>query len=155
MPERRLLDFASLDEIMPDVERLVGGHVTGGQWTPAQILYHLATSIRLTSLGRPGSASEGVSDEFRRRFFESRRFPEGMEAPHRRLIPPDDADVRVETEALRDAIGLFARATGPFPAHPLLGPLSKEEWTEFHCIHCAHHLRFVSPVRVETEPSAG
>ena len=40
MPERRILDFASMDEIMPDVERLLEGHSTAGQWTPAQILHH-------------------------------------------------------------------------------------------------------------------
>ena len=97
MPERRLLDFTSMDEIMPDVECLIEGHTIMGHWTLAQILHHLATSIRLTSLARAGSPSQGGSDEFRRRFFVSRRFPDGVEAPHRRLVPPDDADVRVET----------------------------------------------------------
>jgi len=35
MLERRMLDFASMDEIMPDVERLLEGHSTAGQWTLA------------------------------------------------------------------------------------------------------------------------
>ncbi len=30
MPERRILDFASMDQIMPDVERLTAGHSTVG-----------------------------------------------------------------------------------------------------------------------------
>ena len=149
MPERRMLDFASMDEIMPDVERLLEGHSTAGQWTLAQILHHLATSIRLTSLGRAGSVSESGSEAFRWRFYRSRRFPEGLTAPHPRPIPPADADVHVETKALQEAIALFTSAAGPFPGHPLLGALSKEEWSQFHCIHCAHHLGFAAPLPPE------
>src|SRR5208282_5114287 len=140
MPERRMLDFTSMDEIMPDVERLLEGHSTAGQWTLAQILHHLATSIRLTSLGRAGSTPGQGSEAFRRRFFRSRRFPEGLAAPHPRLIPPADADVHVQTEALQEAIALFTSAAGPFPGHPLLGALSKQVCSECHCIPRAHPL---------------
>jgi hypothetical protein len=148
MPERRMLDFASMDEIMPDVARLLEGHSTIGQWTLAQILHHLATSIRLTSLGRAGSTPGHGSEAFRQRFFHSRRIPEGLAASPR-LIPPADADVHVQTEALQEAIALFTSAAGPFPGHPLLGALSKEEWSQFHCIHCAHHLGFAAPLPAE------
>ncbi len=149
MPERRMLEFASMDEIVPDVERLLKGHSTIGQWTLAQILHHLATSIRLTTLGRAGSTPGHGSEAFRRRFFRSRRFPDGLEAPHPSLIPPADADVHVQKKALQEAIALFMSAAGPFPAHPLLGPLSKDEWSQFHCIHCAHHLGFAIPLPAE------
>jgi hypothetical protein len=153
MLERRMLDFASMDEIMPDVERLLQGHSTAGQWTLAQVLYHLATSIRLTTLGRAGSPPGNVSEEFRQRFFGSRRFPDGLTAPYARLIPPADALVHVQKEALQEAIAGFTSATGPFPGHPLLGALSKEEWSQFHCIHCAHHLGFAAPQPAESGSS--
>ena len=145
-PERRVLDFASVDQIMPDVERLLEGHSTVGQWTLAQILHHLATSIRLTSLGRASSSRSEGSEELRRLVFGSRHFPEGAEAPHPRLVPPADADVQVQRDALRKAIEQFKSAAGPFPGHPWLGPLSKEEWNQFDCIHCAHHLSFAAPL---------
>jgi Protein of unknown function (DUF1569) len=64
MPERRMLDFASMDEIMPDVERLLEGHSTAGQWTLAQILYHLATSIRLRAWGVPDRRLRAVPRRF-------------------------------------------------------------------------------------------
>ncbi len=146
MPDRRTLDFASMEQIMPDVETLLRGHLTVGHWSLAQILNHLATSIKLTTLGRAGSLSKSGSEESRRQFFATRRFPEGVEVPHRRLVPPTGAEAGAEAEALRDAIARFMMAAGPFPAHPLLGPLSKEEWSQFHCIHSAHHLGFASPV---------
>lgn len=34
---------------------------------------------------------------------------------------------------------------GPFVNHPVLGALTKDEWTQFHCMHCAHHLSFAVP----------
>ena len=155
MRERRMLDFASMEQILPEVDRLLDGHFTVGHWTLAQILHHLATSIRLTSLGRAGSSPGEGSEEFRRRFFDSRRFPEGLAAPHPRLIPPADADVHVQREALQHAIRQFISAAGPFPGHPLLGPLSKEEWSQFHCLHCAHHLGFAIPLPIKADRGEG
>jgi hypothetical protein len=145
MPERRNLTFASLDEIQPDVDRLLAGHLTVGQWTLGQILFHLATAVRLTSLGRPDPTSRPFSEALRRRFFRAGRFPDGMEAPHPALVPPADADAMDQAERLRKAIAQFTSANGPFPDHPALGPLDKGEWDRFHCIHCAHHLSFAIP----------
>ncbi|MFI5459648.1 MAG: DUF1569 domain-containing protein [Isosphaerales bacterium] len=47
MAGRRELSFASLDEVMPDVERLLAGHATVGQWSLGQICNHLATGFNL------------------------------------------------------------------------------------------------------------
>ncbi len=145
MPERRTLSFNSLEEVIPEVERLLAGHATVGEWSLGQILHHLATAIRVSRRGRPNPEARPVSEPFREQFFRSRRFPEGMQAPHPRLIPPTDADARVQLEELRTAITQWTLAPGPFPDHPLLGPLSKDEWSDFHCIHCAHHLSFAVP----------
>jgi hypothetical protein len=49
--KRRQLAFASLDEVMPDVERLLTGHVTVGRWSLGQICNHLAAALRLTLRG--------------------------------------------------------------------------------------------------------
>ncbi len=146
MAERRTLDFASLDEVMPEMERLLAGHRIVGRWMLGQILNHLATGIRLTALA-PGSTSEPTREQaiFRRRFFHAGRFPDGIEAPLPELLPQPDLDPRAEADALRRAIARFASRVGPFPAHPFLGPLTAEEWARFHCIHCAHHLGFAVP----------
>jgi len=45
-PGRRTLRYESLDEVMPDVERLLEGHTTVGTWSLAQICRHLATVMR-------------------------------------------------------------------------------------------------------------
>ena len=146
MGERRVLDFASLDDVMTDVERLLAGHRTVGQWTLGQILNHLRAAIRLTTKA-PGSTSEPTREQavFRRLFFRGGRFPEGLEVPLPEMIPQADLDPHAEADSLRLAIGSYGSRIEPFPAHPRLGPLTGDEWNRFHCIHCAHHLGFAVP----------
>ena len=81
---RRTLEFASLTDVMPEVERLLAGHVTVGAWSLGQICHHLATAIRLT-VDAPIRRREATreQDVARRLFFRSGEFPEGMEAPIR------------------------------------------------------------------------
>jgi Protein of unknown function (DUF1569) len=146
MPERRQLTFGSLDEVISDVDRLLSGHITLGRWSLGQMCYHLARPIRFSVEG-PSISSEPTpeQEEARRRFFAAGRFPEGLEAPAF-LVPKPDLDDRLEADALREAIDLFVSTDGPFATHPILGPLTKDEWTRFHCMHCAHHLGFALPV---------
>jgi len=146
MPDQRILSFGSLDEVMPEVHRLLAGHTTVGAWTLGQILDHLATAVRLTCVGRSGTAASERSDVLKRRFFRVGKFPQGAQAPHPSLIPIPGSDPREQAEILRQALARFASAAGPFPDHPLLGALDKDEWSVFHCIHCAHHLGFAIPV---------
>ena len=158
MDGRRSIAFVGLDEIMPEVDRLLGGHVRSGRWSLGQILHHLATAIKLIADGDhppPGPLDPEMARRFevrRRRFFSTGRFPEGVEVPIPALEPPLDADERAEAESLRSVLRRFQEAGGPFPAHPVLGPLSKEEWAAFHRLHCAHHLGFVRPTSTRPEP---
>ena len=46
MAERRNLSFSRLDEVMPDVDRLLAGHRTVGNWSLGQICNHLAKGIQ-------------------------------------------------------------------------------------------------------------
>jgi hypothetical protein len=150
MPERRTLDFVQIDQIMPDVERLLDGHTTAGCWTLGQICDHLARGITLTLRKPRGDATAPEptreQEDNRRLFFRARSFPEGVALPSRLLEPTADLDPRAAAETLRSALDRLASYDSPFPAHPLLGPLTRDEWVAFHCIHCAHHLSFVLPV---------
>ena len=40
-------------------------------------------------------------------------------------------------ESLRDVIDRFVSSSGPLAALPILGPLTKDEWSRFHCMHSA------------------
>jgi len=145
MPERRQLTLKSLDDVMPEVERLLKGHVVTGQWSLAQICNHLATTIRMTA--RPSAGPAQATPEqaaMRMGFFAAGRFPEGRQAPAP-FVPKPNLDAAEEAHSLISAIERFQSATGPFPAHPVIGPLSRDEWLRFHTMHAEHHLGFAVP----------
>jgi hypothetical protein len=147
---RRPLTFASLDEVKPDVERLLRGHMTVENWSLGQLWSHLAQAFRFTMDGFPPEARlpwvirQTVGRFLLWRILRTGRFVEGMRMP-RKYEPVPGTDARTEAEALRAALRRFAAHAGPLAAHPLKGPVSRAVWERFHCIHCAHHLRFALP----------
>jgi hypothetical protein len=154
MDDHRELMFERIEDVMPEVDRLIAGHTTTKAWTLAQILHHLSTSIRLSLAPgllppepAPDPDLERTYEIRRRRFFRSGRFPEGVEVPIEVLNPPVDADEPIEAESLRAGIKLLESSEISFIAHPVLGPMSRQEWVAFHRMHCAHHLAFAKATR--------
>jgi hypothetical protein len=145
--ERRPLQFASLDDVMPEVERLLGGHRTVGGWSLAQICRHLATVLRRVvdlPASTPVDPSQWVGEDEKHAVLASGRIPEGLPAPAE-IVPPADLDPRAEAENLRDALAHFRASPGPVIPHRFFGYLSRDEWERLQCIHCAHHLSFAVP----------
>ncbi len=148
MTERRTLSFDGLDGVMDEVDQLLAGHETVGGWTLGQILYHLAVSVRLSMDGERDAESVDGRDRsrsLRRMFFRGGRFPENTNPPLTILIPPDYCEPTEQAQALRGAIDRFRGTDAPLASHPILGAMSKAEWSKFHVMHCAHHLGFVVP----------
>jgi hypothetical protein len=143
--ERRKLDL-SIDAIMSDVDRLIAGHTTVGQWTLGAICDHLAKSINL-SLDSPPADAPPTREQnvIRRLFFRAAAFPEDKGFAHPAQKPDPDADLGTASEALRDALGRLVAHDGPFAAHPVLGPMTRDEWLRFHARHGSHHLSFAVP----------
>ncbi len=155
MEGRRSIAFDSLDRVMPEVDRLRAGHAASGRWTLGQILHHLASSIKLIVEGDhplAGPIDPEMARRFeirRRRFLSSGRFLDGVAIPLPSLVPPFDADAGAGSESLRSALARFRESDGPFPSHPVFGPMSKDDWDAFHRLHCAHHLGVVRPIMAE------
>jgi hypothetical protein len=146
-PGRRPLAYASLNDVMPDVERLLQGHSTVGNWSLAQICRHLATTMRrLVDL--PASTSSDPSlwfnEEIKRQVFDSGILPEGIQGPPQ-VMPTETLSERDEADGLRQAIAYYEASSGPVIPHRFFGPLSKAEWDRLQLIHCAHHLSFAIP----------
>ncbi len=144
---RRTLRFASLDEVMPEVERLLGGCTTVGHWSFAQICRHLSTVMRRVvdlPATTPHDPAAWVSPDRKRQVFESGLIPEGLPAPPE-ILPAEAQGEREEAERLRSAIAYYQASHGPAIPHRLFGPLTKAEWERLQCIHCAHHLSFAVP----------
>jgi len=148
MAERRALNFSSLDEVMPEVDRLLEGHTTTGRWSLGQICNHLGTAMRYTVEGFPEQASwllrHTVGPMAKRQVLGSGVMPEGVKLPEK-YLPKPGLDPRAEAEALRATIRLLLAHTGPLADHPLFGSMSREEWIRYHVIHSAHHLSFARP----------
>jgi Protein of unknown function (DUF1569) len=153
-PGRRTISYNTIDEVMPDVERLMGGHTTVGSWSLAQICCHLATVMRRVvdlPASTPHDSSRWVGEEQKREVFESGMLPEGLPGPAE-VIPTETRGEREEAEGLRQAIVYYKASAGPVIPHRLFGPLSKAEWDRLQLIHVAHHLSFAVPVGTESRP---
>jgi hypothetical protein len=147
---RRSLTFASLDEVMPDVDRLLRGHTTVGKWSLGQICSHLTQGIHFTIDGFPREVrAPWIIRKTMLRLLlwyilRTGRFPSGIWTPAR-YRPVPGVDAGVEAESLRAALQRLAAHSGPLTEHPLDGTVSRAVWERFHCIHCAHHLSFALP----------
>src|SRR3954470_19988287 len=108
-PGRRTLRYEGFDDIMADVDRLLDGHATVGQWTLAQICRHLSAAMRRSvevPESTPREPSRRVGERMKRRFFESGQVPEGIPTMPS-LLPAESLDERAEAEGLRQAISHY------------------------------------------------
>ena len=146
-PGRRTLTYHSLDEVMPDVERLLQGHATVGQWSLAQVCRHLHTVMRRVvdmPASTPHDPSQWVGEDRKQEVFASGRLPEGIPGPPE-IMPTETLGEREEAESLRAAIAYYRQSAGPVIPHRVFGPLNRAEWDRLQLIHLAHHLSFVIP----------
>src|SRR5215831_17531522 len=123
-PGRRRLAFRRLDEVMPDVERLLDGHRVVGRWSLGQICNHLATSFRHSVTGFPDPPAPWLLRATlgrlaRRSMLRGGPIPEGMPLPAR-YRPGPGLNAVAEAEALRGALAAFVTCEAP-AAHPLVG----------------------------------
>ena len=149
MAERRTLTFTTLDRVMPDVDRLLEGHETLGNWSLGQICNHLATVVAGSVDGFPFRASwiyrKTMGTVIRRQLFKNGEMAVGTQLPPQ-FCPKPGLDARAEAEALRATLRYFAGYQEPLVMHPFFGWLTRDEWNRLHAIHCAHHLSFVLPL---------
>ena len=146
-PERRILTFSNLDEVMPDVERLLHGYTTVGNWSLAQICRHLSIVMRRVvdlPASTPHDPSQWVGEEQKQKVLESGMLTEGLPGPPE-IMPTDTRSDREEADGLRLAIAHYKASSGPVIPHRLFGPLTKAEWDRLQLIHVAHHLSFAVP----------
>lgn len=147
--KRRRLNHLNFDEVLADVERLrQEGYERVGEWELGQIADHLAGTIHGSIHGFPFQ----MPWVFRRfygpsafkKILEVRRLKSGVKLPPS-ARPPRDAPLAPAVERLASAIREFEAHDGHLQEHPMLGKLSKEDWRQFHLIHCSHHLGFLVP----------
>jgi hypothetical protein len=72
------------------------------------------------------------------------KWPKGVPTPpevdqHIAGTPP--IDFEADRAALLAKLDAFARSTGPWPPHPIFGPLTTPQWMRWGFLHPDHHLR--------------
>ena len=147
--ERRKLDFHDVDQLIAELQQLRdGGYRRGGQWSLSQICDHLAIFVR-GSLGAfkkllPWPIRFFVGKPLLRKILRHARCTRALRVPAI-LLPGEPRDDAAAVDALVQLLRQFRDHAGPLQANPLFGELSREQWTQLHLIHAAHHLSFLTP----------
>ena len=128
------------------------------RWSVAEIVEHLTRAYSGTAKGFERCIEKGVSLAGTASFAQRVRqfmvidlgyFPRGREAP-KHIIPTGALDLNAVLDAVRrdlarldDAATSTRRAlgAGKMLDHPILGPLSIDQWLKFHVVHSRHHAR--------------
>jgi hypothetical protein len=134
------------------------------RWSVTEIVEHLTRAYSGTakgferclegnkSLAGAATIAQGV-----RQFvvIELGYFPEGREAP-KHILPTGTLDlptvldaVRRDLDRLDDAAARTRQAlgTGKMLDHPILGPMTIDQWLKFHVVHSRHHARQIQERR--------
>lgn len=125
-----------------------------GNWTPAQILQHLADAMKGSFDGfafRAPWLGGTLGPLVRRMALRRPAIPSGIQlkGAAKAAIPPEDASFDDALASLRREINRAddERMTAN---HPFFGKMTQANWTTFHLRHAELHLGFIS----FSEPSA-
>ena len=154
-----------LERLRQELEDAVGGAGAGdlakapaGKWSAAQILEHLFLTYMHTNRGLAKCLEQGaplatratLKDRFATVLVVNLGYlPGGRMAPERavpRGMSPEEAQQAIAPELQKMGLGLddcerrFGVRTKILD-HPILGPLTAEQWRKFHWIHGRHHAR--------------
>jgi hypothetical protein len=129
-----------------------------GKWSGAQVLEHLYLTYRGTNAGISKCLERGTPVARPATFIDRVRtfavvqagyFPTGRKSPERAIpngMACEDVCRAILSELQKMDSGLvecaskFGERTRIFD-HPVLGPLSVEQWRRFHLAHGKHHAR--------------
>jgi hypothetical protein len=137
----------------------------GKTWSLAQVCEHLALIIRgTTEAPAPGEGTPHQRETFEgpwsrlsplgrlkrrvmlRALLWSGRFPSDVPSP-KFVVPSDAPDLAEAIAALESAIEAFnrkhAQPNARWVNHPLLGPMTGDQWQRFHIVHARHHFAFI------------
>jgi len=154
-----------LERLRRELEDAVGGagasdlaKAPDGKWSPAQIMEHLFLTYKHTRRGLEKCLEQGaplatratLKDRFATVLVVNLGYlPGGRKAPERAVpqgMSPEEVQQAMVPELQKMGTGLddcerrFGVRTKILD-HPLLGPLTAEEWRKFHWIHGRHHAR--------------
>ena len=152
-PERRELQFNSLDDAVADVERLAKGPVrTTGNHSFGQIIEHLARTHDMATgkvqVPAPPFLMKLMLTLFKSRILSDKPLAPGVKLPKQSeafFWPDQEFDVHEASARLKVSVENY-KSNGPLENHPIFGNVTRAQNESLNCRHCAMHLSFVHPV---------
>ncbi|MDP9175838.1 MAG: DUF1569 domain-containing protein [Planctomycetota bacterium] len=148
---KRPLQFNSVDEIIQEVKALREGYTASGNWSLPQIAWHL--NATLTYFMGPGPFPPAITPspevlQVLKLILATGRLPMPIQAPPR--IVPCPSCNEADIDSYLASLERYKTFAGPYPPHPLFGPLSNEDARKLSLIHAAHHLSHLEPATADT-----
>ncbi len=146
---RRKLDYASLQEVLADADRLSRGPLKAlGNWSAGQIFRHLATSFNNSIDGFPMTFPwhfRLMARIFKKKLLAGSMPPGFKLSPEAaKFMVPGPTPTEEGLADLRAAISRLQQE--PHRAkNPVFGKMSKEEWDKIHLKHASLHMSFLVP----------
>lgn len=146
---RRTLKFATLDDILADLDKLNQGKCRSlGNWTPGQVLKHLTVPMLWCLDGAPLRAPwyVRVMSWFIKGWFLRNPMPAGFKLSDdfaKHLLPPETS----WEDGLAQLRAVIQRMRTEPQRHPspFMGHLTPEQWIQLQCRHAELHLSFLVP----------
>ena len=147
--DRRQVSYASMDDILADVETLDEGEVrSSGNWTAGQNVQHVTRIIRasIDGFGVRAGLPFRIAGRLVRGMVLRRPMTPGFELPaNMRAFLPDETPVAWAdaVHELRHEMSRIRAGTKMNAPSPVFGALSHEQWVQLHCRHAELHFSFI------------
>jgi hypothetical protein len=162
---RRPVRLAKLDDLVVEVDRVTAAAAAGavrslGNWSPAQILWHVGRLMELSFDGFPFRYRRGpewITRLFRLlawRWLIALAFRPGFTNPPEAaaLEPDPSVSLEVASAYLKRQLARARRGERMTQACAVDGPYSHEQWVYIHLRHAELHLSFLAVGRGSGEP---
>lgn len=150
--KRREISFASLDEIISDMETLASSkHETTGSHSFGKIVQHLATTNEMV-IGNITPPKlpwyMRMAMPFIKNSILNNPVEPGFKLPNKSMQEffwsQSDVDLKEAIDNFRTSVKAY-NDKGPLPVHPIFGKATREQVDKLILNHAAMHLSFVHP----------
>ncbi|MEM9915968.1 MAG: DUF1569 domain-containing protein [Planctomycetota bacterium] len=148
--ERRELHFDTLDEVLADAEAVTDSSTATGNWTPPQIIDHVAFGVHMLNHGidlkipLPMKLLGRIMKKFG---MHTKPMNPGIKPPAKvaaAFAPDPDITLEQAKQKLRDEVA-YANEHGMHHPSPLFGQMTPEECIQMNCRHAELHFSFIRP----------
>lgn len=145
---RRKLHFDDLDQLLADAEAVTESSTATGNWTPAQIIHHVAFGIKMLNHGidlKVPLPMKIFGRTMKAFGLHVKPIKPGINPPAAiaaAFAPPADVTLEEAKRILREEVA-FAEENGMNHPSPLFGRMSPADCVQMNCRHAEMHFGFI------------